>query len=105
MWQALHAELEPAGLTVVTVALDTDVEAARPFHDAAAATHPSLVDPALSLVEQLGITNVPFAVWIDEHGTIVRPPEVAFAPAAPTPTIGRGNRPACSSNSLRNSAG
>jgi hypothetical protein len=83
VWQALHAELEPAGLTVVTVALDTDVEAARPFYAAAAATHPSLVDPALSLVERLGITNVPFGVWIDEHGTIVRPPEVAFAPRGP----------------------
>jgi hypothetical protein len=80
VWQALHAELEPDGLTVVTVALDTDVEAARPFHDAAVATHPSLVDPGLSLVDLFGITNVPFGVWIDETGTIVRPAEVSFAP-------------------------
>jgi len=64
----------------VTVALDTDVEAARPFSDAAAPTHPSLVDQALSLVEMFGITNVPFGLWIDEGGMIVRPPEVAFAP-------------------------
>ena len=28
------------------MALDTDIEAARPFHEAAHATHPSLVDPA-----------------------------------------------------------
>jgi hypothetical protein len=27
-----------------------------------------------------GITNVPFGLWVDETGTIVRPPEVAFAP-------------------------
>ena len=27
-----------------------------------------------------GITNVPFGLWIDESGTIVRPAEVAFAP-------------------------
>jgi hypothetical protein len=86
VWQTLHAELEPAGLTIVTVALDTDIEAARPFDEAAAPTHPSLVDPALSLVDLFGITNVPFGVWIDEDGVIVRPAEVSFAPRpAPSP--------------------
>ena len=80
MWQALHAELSPSGFSVVTVALDTDIEAARPFHEAAQPTHPSLVDSALSLVDTFGMTNVPFGVWIDETGTIVRPAEVAFAP-------------------------
>jgi hypothetical protein len=64
----------------VTVALDTDVEAARPFHEAAHPTHASLLDPAHVMVERFGITNVPFAVWIDEGGTIVRPAELAFAP-------------------------
>ena len=66
----------------MTVALDTDVEAARPFHDAVPVTHPSLVDPAHQLVAHFGMTNAPFAIWIDEHGTIVRPAEVAFAPRA-----------------------
>jgi hypothetical protein len=80
VWQALHVELEPDALTVVTVALDTDIEAARPFHEAGHATHPALVDPSHRLVEEFGITNVPFALWIDETGTIVRPPEVAFVP-------------------------
>ena len=65
---------------MVTVALDTDVEAARPFHAAVAPTHPSLGDPAHRMVELFGITNVPFALWIDETGTIVRPAEVAFGP-------------------------
>jgi hypothetical protein len=83
VWQALHAELEPQGLTVVTVALDTDIEAARPFDEAAKPTHPSLIDPALSFVDMFGITNVPFGVWIDESGKIVRPAEVAFAPRPP----------------------
>ena len=87
MWQALYEELEPLGLTIVTVALDTNREAARPFVEAAAPTdpslaHPSLVDEALSLVDQFGITNVPFGLWIDEVGTIVRPAEVAFAQRA-----------------------
>ena len=63
----------------MTVALDTNREAARPFVGAAAPTHPSLVDEALSMVDQFGITNVPFALWIDESGVIVRPAEVAFA--------------------------
>jgi hypothetical protein len=79
----LHAELSPLGVDIVTVALDTDVEAARPFHDAAPATHPSLVDPGHELVAHFGMTNVPFAIWIDEDGTIVRPAEVAFAPRPP----------------------
>jgi len=29
------------------------------------------------------MTNAPFAIWIDEAGTIVRPAEVAFAPRGP----------------------
>jgi len=84
LWQALHAELEGFGLTVVTVALDTDIEAARPFHLAANPTHPSFIDPSHRLVELFGITNVPFALWVDESGLIVRPPEVAFAPHPPS---------------------
>ena len=79
----MHEELSPAGIEFVTVALDTDVEAARPFDDAARPTHPSLVDPGHVMVELFGMTNVPFAIWIDEHGTIVRPAEVAFAPRQP----------------------
>ena len=67
----------------MTVALDTDIEAARPFHEAANPTHPSLVDPALVLVEMFGMTNAPFGIWVDESGTIVRPAEVAFAPRQP----------------------
>jgi len=78
-------ELGPLGLTIVTVALDTDVEAARPFDEAANPTHPSLVDPSHRLVELFGITNVPFGLWVDETGTIVRPPEVAFLVREPRP--------------------
>jgi hypothetical protein len=80
VWQALYEELAPAGVEFVTVALDTDVDAARPFHEAARPTHPALVDPGHLTVARFGFTNVPFAVWIDEDGTIVRPAEVAFAP-------------------------
>ena len=83
MWQSLYEELAPAGLEIITVALDTNVDAARPAAAAAHTTHPSLVDPALEVVERFGITNVPFGMWIDEEGTIVRPPEPAPIPAQP----------------------
>lgn len=73
MWQALHAELAPAGVAVVTVALDTGgVDAVRPFIDKASPEHPSLIDQAHVTDELFGFVNVPNAVWIDEAGTIVR---------------------------------
>lgn len=87
MWQAVHAELSPAGLSVVTVALDINIEAARPFAQAARPTHPSLVDPAHHLVELFGFTNIPFGLWVDEQGTIVRPSDVAFAPTQQLPGV------------------
>lgn len=78
MWQALRAELEPKGVEVVTVALDAGgADDAGPWIDAAAPEHPSLIDASHRLDELLGITNVPMGVWIDEHGVLVRPPEVA----------------------------
>jgi hypothetical protein len=77
VWQALDAELESAGLTVVTVALDFDAEKARPWIEAAAPTHPSLIDSKHRIDELFGISNVPMAVWIDESGTLVRPAEAA----------------------------
>ena len=76
-WQALHAELEPQGVTVVTVALDIDPDKARPWIEAAAPTHPSLIDTAHVTNELFGFNNVPMAVWIDESGTLVRPAESA----------------------------
>ena len=77
MWQALRTELHPAGLEVVTVALDVDAEAARPFIEEAHPDHPSLIDQAHVVDEVLGIVNVPNGVWIDEDGMIVRPAEPA----------------------------
>jgi hypothetical protein len=79
VWQELRAELHPQGLEVVTVALDTrGVETAGRWIEAAAPEHPSLIDQAHLVDELFGIVNVPSGVWIDEEGTIVRPPETAF---------------------------
>jgi hypothetical protein len=47
--------------------------------DAAVPTYPCLIDERHVLGEALGIVNVPTAVWIDEAGMIVRPPEVPGA--------------------------
>jgi len=42
---------------------------------AAVPTYPCLIDERHTVGEALGIANVPTAVWIDEEGMIVRPPE------------------------------
>lgn len=69
-------------MTVVTVALDFDAEKARPWIEAAAPTHPALVDGEHRVDGLFGISNVPMAVWIDETGTLVRPAESAVIHAS-----------------------
>jgi hypothetical protein len=84
VWQALREELHPKGVEIVTVALDTGgAEAARQYIEAAQPSHPSLIDRAHRCDELLGIVNVPSSVWIDEHGTIVRPAEPAWPGSTP----------------------
>ena len=64
---------------MVTVSLDVQgADAARSWIERAEPRHPSLLDPGHLLDEHLGISNVPMGVWIDETGTLVRPPEPAF---------------------------
>ena len=64
-------------------------EPGRPYVEAAAPEHPTLVDTAHVVDELFGIVNIPNAVWIDENGMIVRPAE----PAWPTPRKPGGGRP------------
>jgi hypothetical protein len=67
---------------VVTVSLElSGPEISRPYIEAAAPTHPSLLDPGHRLDALFGVVNVPSVVWIDERGVIVRPPEPGW-PAA-----------------------
>src|SRR5579864_3201331 len=61
-------------------------EVARPFVEAAASTHPSLIDQTHYMDARFGVTNIPQVLWIDEHSTIVRPPE----PGSPLP-VGEGD--------------
>jgi hypothetical protein len=60
------------------VALDQSPEAARPWIEAAAPTHPALIDSEHRVADLYRIINVPTVVWIDERGHIVRPNDAAF---------------------------
>ncbi len=78
MWQSLFDSLADENFMVVAVAMDSrGPDAARPWIDAASPTYWSLIDPEHRVAALYGMVNVPQAVWIDEDGTIVRPPETA----------------------------
>lgn len=78
MWQSLFDELKDHGFTVLAVALDA-AEAAQPWIDAARPAYPCLIDRDHHVADLYNLVNVPQAVWIDEAGRIVRPPETAGA--------------------------
>jgi len=83
VWQAFRNQLHRNGLEVVTIALETSgAEACRPYIEAAAPEHPSLIDRYHKSAELFGFVNIPNGVWIDEDGIIVRPAEPAPAPAS-----------------------
>lgn len=50
-------------------------EASRKYIEAAHPEHPSLLDPEHQLAALFGVVNIPNVIWINEAGTIVRPPE------------------------------
>jgi tetratricopeptide (TPR) repeat protein len=61
----------------VTVALDVR-DAAAPFIEKAAPSHPSLIDEHHQMDALFGVVNVPSGIWINEQGMVVRPPEPAW---------------------------
>ena len=78
MWQALHEELKAKNFTVIAVALESrGADAARPWIEHAKPTYPCLIDIDHVVAREYNMINVPQAVWIDEHGHIVRPTETA----------------------------
>jgi hypothetical protein len=78
VWQALYEELKDRGLVIIAVALDSGgVRTTAPWISAAQPTYPCLIDERHLVAELYGMVNVPNAVWIDEHGRIVRPAETA----------------------------
>ena len=101
MWQAVYEELKDQNFEIIAVALDTGGKAAveasiratdlseRPeevrkltgwgeaeWRRSAPPTYPCLIDEEHVVAELYGMRNVPSAVWIDEHGRLVRPTEI-----------------------------
>jgi hypothetical protein len=68
---------------VVTVALDVRPEDTYQWIDAASPTHPSVIDTRHATGDLFGFCNIPMAVWIDEHGMLVRPAEGASIERSP----------------------
>jgi hypothetical protein len=78
VWQTLYAELKDKGFMVVAVAEESrGAEHARPWIEQAKSTYWQLIDTHHRLSDLYNLVNVPQAVWIDEEGRIVRPPETA----------------------------
>lgn len=78
VWQTLYTELASTNFLPVTVAFDSaGNEAAGPWIRAANPTYPSLIDRQHVVADLYDMVNVPTAVWINEDGRIVRPPETA----------------------------
>jgi len=76
VWQALYEATRNQPFTVLAVALDQP-DAARPWIDTASPGYPCLIDRDHRVAELYNLVNVPQAIWIDENGRIVRPPEIA----------------------------
>lgn len=102
VWESVYDELKAQNLEMISVALDTAgspavEERIRPptlderpdviralrgwsmerWSAKAPPSHPCLIDEDHELAVSYGMDNVPMAVWIDEQGRIVRPPEPA----------------------------
>jgi hypothetical protein len=78
VWQQLHDELSPLGLTIVAVAIDADEAAVREWATNEAYTMPIVIDRNFVVADAYGIVNVPATVWIDEQRRIVRPASTAM---------------------------
>jgi hypothetical protein len=68
---------------VVTVAMDMRPADAMHWIQRAQPTHPSLIDTTHQTGHLFGFINIPMAIWIDEHGMIVRNAESASIERSP----------------------
>jgi hypothetical protein len=78
VWQQLYSELKDKNFMVVAVAEESrGADHARPWIEQAKSDYWQLIDAEHRLEDLYNLVNVPQAVWIDETGKIVRPPETA----------------------------
>jgi hypothetical protein len=78
VWQQLYSELKDKNFMVVAVAEESrGADHARPWIEQAKSDYWQLIDTEHRLEDLYNLVNVPQAIWIDEKGTIVRPPETA----------------------------
>ena len=78
MWQQLFDGLNDKDFMIVAVAEESrGAEHARTWIEQAGAKYWCLIDTEHRVADLYGMVNVPQAVWIDEAGRIVRPPENA----------------------------
>ncbi len=78
VWQQLFDGLKDKEFMVVAVAEESrGAEHARTWIEQAGAQYWCLIDAEHRVADLYGMVNVPQAVWIDEAGRIVRPPENA----------------------------
>jgi hypothetical protein len=78
VWQQLFDSLITEAFMIVAVAEESrGAEHARPWIEQAGAKYWCLIDTEHRVADLYGMVNVPQAVWIDETGRIVRPPETA----------------------------
>ena len=78
VWQQLYGELKDKNFMVVAVAEESrGADHARPWIEQAKSDYWQLVDVEHRLEDLYNLVNVPQAIWIDETGRIVRPPETA----------------------------
>ena len=78
MWQQTFDGLKTEEFMIVAVAEESrGGEHARQWIEQAGATYWCLIDTEHRVADVYGMVNVPQAVWIDEAGRIVRPPENA----------------------------
>jgi len=74
-----YQEQKNKNFELISVAEDTGgVKAAGPWITAAKPSYTTLIDDSHIVGTLYGMINVPSAVWIDEKGRLVRPPETAF---------------------------
>jgi hypothetical protein len=78
VWQQLFDSLKDQQFMIVAVAEESrGAEHARQWIEPASAQYWCLIDTEHRVADLYGMVNVPQAVWIDEAGRIVRPPENA----------------------------